>query len=55
MDGSCAGKGCCQIELPKGLKRIFSVVGSSPTPKSEILSFDPCIYSFVGEISKYNF
>ncbi|MCL7030046.1 hypothetical protein MKW94_027455, partial [Papaver nudicaule] len=55
MDGSCAGKGCCQIELPSGLKRIFSVVGSSPTPKPEILSFDPCSYSFVSEIGKYNF
>ncbi|KAI3864455.1 hypothetical protein MKW92_008319, partial [Papaver armeniacum] len=60
IDGSCAGRGCCQQELPRGLKRIFTVVVSSTKPdgssaKPDILSFDPCSYSFVGEIDKYNF
>ncbi|KAI3958892.1 hypothetical protein MKX01_023568 [Papaver californicum] len=53
MDVSCAGRGCCQLQLPRGLKRIFTLVGSNAKP--EILSFDPCSYSFVAEIDKYNF
>ncbi|KAI3861090.1 hypothetical protein MKX03_021928 [Papaver bracteatum] len=55
MDGSCAGRGCCKLELPRGLKRIFTLVGSRPIPRPEILAFDPCSYSFVAEIDKYNF
>ncbi|XP_026390465.1 wall-associated receptor kinase 3-like [Papaver somniferum] len=52
IDGSCSGSGCCQTKLPKGVKMFVGVVRLLNT-SSEPLSFDPCIYSFIGESEKY--
>ncbi|RZC44402.1 hypothetical protein C5167_037354 [Papaver somniferum] len=54
VDGSCSGSGCCQVSLPKGIKR-FLVYADSMDPKKESLSFNPCSYSFIGESAKYTF
>ncbi|KAI3953299.1 hypothetical protein MKX01_042294 [Papaver californicum] len=54
IDGSCSGSGCCQTTLPKGIRRILVIVIST-NPSSESFSFDPCIYSFIGEAEKYTF
>ncbi|KAI3903364.1 hypothetical protein MKW98_032018, partial [Papaver atlanticum] len=53
IDGSCAGRGCCQLDVPRGLKRFLTLVDTRKN--SETLSFDPCSYSFIGEFDKYNF
>ncbi|KAH7842093.1 hypothetical protein Vadar_001427 [Vaccinium darrowii] len=48
IDGNCTGIGCCQTDIPKGLK----VSGGSLTSfndHSEVLSFNPCSYAFLGE------
>ncbi|RZC66158.1 hypothetical protein C5167_009847 [Papaver somniferum] len=52
-DGSCTGSGCCQLPVPRGLKRFLTLVDTKRN--SETLSFDPCSYSFIGEFDKYNF
>ncbi|KAI3953304.1 hypothetical protein MKX01_042299, partial [Papaver californicum] len=54
IDGSCAGRGCCEVLIPRGVKR-FVTGADSINRTSETLSFDPCSYSFVGEIDNYNF
>ncbi|CAK9313551.1 unnamed protein product [Citrullus colocynthis] len=45
-DGSCSGNGCCQLEIPKGLKYLELEVRSFNN-HSEVLKFNPCRYAFV--------
>ncbi|KAI3933943.1 hypothetical protein MKW92_051545, partial [Papaver armeniacum] len=54
VDGSCSGSGCCQVSLPKGIKR-FLIYADSLNSTKESLSFNPCSYSFIGEFDKYKF
>ncbi|KAI8558462.1 hypothetical protein RHMOL_Rhmol04G0095600 [Rhododendron molle] len=44
---NCPGIGCCQTDIPKGLKNISVSLGSFPN--TQILSKDKCRYAFVGE------
>ncbi|XP_026411346.1 wall-associated receptor kinase 2-like [Papaver somniferum] len=54
VDGSCSGSGCCQVELPKGIKRFLNYADSLNATK-ESVSFNPCSYSFIGESDNYTF
>ncbi|KAK0594525.1 hypothetical protein LWI29_005668 [Acer saccharum] len=53
-NGSCLGFGCCQIEIPEGLKGI-AVQASSFDNHAKVLQFNPCSYAFVIEGSRFNF
>ncbi|KAI9186529.1 hypothetical protein LWI28_018207 [Acer negundo] len=53
-DGSCSGSGCCQIDIPKGLKQI-KVQAYSFKNHSNVLRFNPCSYAFVIEDSQFHF
>ncbi|KAJ0086740.1 hypothetical protein Patl1_08222 [Pistacia atlantica] len=53
-NGTCAGTGCCQIEIPKGLKQINYSARSFDKHKS-VLEFNPCNFAFVVEKTKFNF
>ncbi|KAJ0086201.1 hypothetical protein Patl1_08217 [Pistacia atlantica] len=53
-NGTCAGTGCCQIEIPKGLKQINYSAGSFDKHKS-VLEFNQCTFAFVVEKTKFNF
>lgn len=54
LDGYCSGIGCCQTSIPKGLQR-FSVVLGSLDNHTEVCSFDPCGYAFLGEEDNFTF
>ncbi|KAK0599916.1 hypothetical protein LWI29_009813 [Acer saccharum] len=54
INGSCSGFGCCQIEIPKGLKGI-AVEASSFNRHEKVWQFNPCSYAFVVEGSRFNF
>ncbi|KAK0594514.1 hypothetical protein LWI29_000656 [Acer saccharum] len=53
-NGSCSGFGCCQIDIPRGLKGI-AVQASSLDRHKKVLHFNPCSYAFVIEGSRFNF
>nr|DAD26653.1 TPA_asm: hypothetical protein HUJ06_028121 [Nelumbo nucifera] len=54
IDGVCSGVGCCQVPIPKGLKR-FIVSSGSLYNSTRVWSFDACSYSFLGEQDSYTF
>ncbi|KAF2296652.1 hypothetical protein GH714_000878 [Hevea brasiliensis] len=51
---SCAGSGCCQIEIPDGLYSV-NVTARSFNNHTGILDFSPCTYAFIVEDEKFNF
>ncbi|KAK0580316.1 hypothetical protein LWI29_000611 [Acer saccharum] len=53
-NGSCSGIGCCQIDIPEGLKGI-EVHASSLNKHTNVSQFNPCSYAFVIEGSRFNF
>ncbi|KAI9185785.1 hypothetical protein LWI28_010617 [Acer negundo] len=53
-DGSCSGFGCCQIDIPKDLKRI-RVDAYSFDGHENVSHFNPCSYVFVIEDSQFHF
>ncbi|MBA0755054.1 hypothetical protein Gogos_021197, partial [Gossypium gossypioides] len=54
INGSCAGIGCCQTAIPKGVRSYHVMFGSS-NYHSDVLGFNPCSYGFVVEDGAYNF
>ncbi|KAG8660538.1 hypothetical protein MANES_02G170400v8 [Manihot esculenta] len=54
VNGSCAGRGCCEISIPKGI-RDFSVTVRSYNNHTRVMNFNPCSYAFVVEDGVYNF
>ncbi|KAK4842860.1 hypothetical protein QYF36_000914 [Acer negundo] len=53
-NGSCSGFGCCQIDIPKGLKEI-KVRAKSLNNHTDVWKFNPCSYAFVIEDSQFSF
>ncbi|XP_058110529.1 wall-associated receptor kinase 2-like isoform X1 [Magnolia sinica] len=53
-DSSCSGAGCCQTEIPKGLKR-FAVEFTSFNRHRNVSSFNPCSFAFLGEEDVFRF
>ncbi|KAK0602581.1 hypothetical protein LWI29_034953 [Acer saccharum] len=53
-NGSCSGFGCCQIDIPEGLKGI-EFQAYSLNNHTNVSQFNPCSYAFVIEDSRFNF
>ncbi|GMI78371.1 wall-associated kinase 2 [Hibiscus trionum] len=54
VDGSCSGFGCCQIQIPDGLKTIV-VEAYSFNSHVNVSDFNPCSYAFIVEESRFRF
>ncbi|TMW92708.1 hypothetical protein EJD97_012661 [Solanum chilense] len=54
VEGRCMGTGCCQIEIPKGLK-YFNTTMDSVENHTGIWSVNRCGYAFLGEASRFQF
>lgn len=54
IDGVCSGVGCCQTPIPKGLKTFRSAL-ESLNNHTNVHSFDPCGYAFVGDQASFHF
>ncbi|CAN1217078.1 Wall-associated receptor kinase 5 [Linum perenne] len=54
VNGSCAGVGCCQASIPKGV-RGFDASLSSYNNHKGVWNFNPCSYAFVVEENVFNF
>ncbi|GJR86620.1 wall-associated receptor kinase 2-like protein [Tanacetum coccineum] len=55
VNGTCSGVGCCQTSIPKALKYYYTSVDSLRYNHTQIWSFDPCTYSFLGERERFTF
>ncbi|KAG5552346.1 hypothetical protein RHGRI_010432 [Rhododendron griersonianum] len=51
---NCTGIGCCQSNIPMGLKN-FDVFLGFVGNHTQVLSFDSCIYAFLGEQDRFQF
>uniref|UniRef100_M1CM71 ATP binding protein n=1 Tax=Solanum tuberosum TaxID=4113 RepID=M1CM71_SOLTU len=54
VDGYCSGIGCCQTSIPTGLKSFVSLTRSLNN-HTNVSSFNPCGYVFLGEPDKFIF
>ncbi|KAG8374434.1 hypothetical protein BUALT_Bualt11G0131400 [Buddleja alternifolia] len=54
IDEFCTGIGCCQTQIPRGLKTFGSALGSLSN-HTLVHSFDPCGYAFLGEEESFRF
>nr|XP_017224752.1 PREDICTED: wall-associated receptor kinase 2-like [Daucus carota subsp. sativus] len=54
LDYGCSGIGCCQTVIPKGLKYYYTSL-STLRNHTEVWSFDPCSYAFLGEKESFKF
>ncbi|XP_023760203.1 wall-associated receptor kinase 2 [Lactuca sativa] len=55
LNGSCAGVGCCQVSIPKGMKYYYISLGSVASNHTNIWSFNPCAFSFMSEQERFTF
>ncbi|KAL4032581.1 hypothetical protein IC575_005660 [Cucumis melo] len=53
-DGHCAGNGCCELEIPEGLKYLKLEVNSFKN-HTEVFEFNPCGYGFVIKQDQFHF
>ncbi|KAH0720595.1 hypothetical protein KY285_005415 [Solanum tuberosum] len=54
IEGECMGKGCCQKQIPKGLK-YYNTTMSSTQNHTYVWSFNSCGYAFLGEADHFRF
>ena len=54
INGSCSGIGCCQTDIPKGVKAL-NISLDSYYDHRRVWDFNPCSYAFVAEEGTYNF
>ena len=53
-NGKCNGIGCCQMQIPGGLKNI-SLEAYSFKNHAPVFAFNPCSYAFIIRKDKFNF
>ncbi|XP_047306634.1 putative wall-associated receptor kinase-like 16 [Impatiens glandulifera] len=54
INGSCTGFGCCETSLLKQT-RVYGIGIFSIEKHVKVWEFDPCSYTFIGEIDAFNF
>ena len=54
VNGTCSGIGCCQIDIPEGLRNIKFAAYCFDCHK-EVWSFNPCSFTFIIQRDKFNF
>ncbi|KAH0752277.1 hypothetical protein KY285_005425 [Solanum tuberosum] len=54
IEGECIGNGCCQKQIPKGLK-YYNTTMSSTENHTDVWSFNSCGFAFLGEADRFHF
>ncbi|KAM3683001.1 hypothetical protein ACJW31_12G113500 [Castanea mollissima] len=54
VNGSCSGIGCCQLDIPEGLKNV-SLETYSFKNHTQVWDFNPCSFAFVIRKDKFHF
>ncbi|XP_019187488.1 PREDICTED: wall-associated receptor kinase 2-like [Ipomoea nil] len=54
-NGTCSGIGCCQLPIPKGSNKFYSVRIVSALNHTKVWSFNPCGHMYIGDTSRFRF
>ena len=54
VNGSCSGIGCCELNIPNGLKYV-KLLSKSFNNHTEVEDFNPCGYAFISQQTVFNF
>ena len=54
VNGSCTGVGCCEVDIPKGLKNV-TMESRSFQNHNIVEYFNPCGYAFISKQDTFNF
>ncbi|KAF3948892.1 hypothetical protein CMV_025160 [Castanea mollissima] len=54
VNGSCTGVGCCEVDIPKGLKNV-TLESRSFQNHTIVENFNPCGYAFISKQDTFNF
>ncbi|KAM3684219.1 hypothetical protein ACB098_11G028300 [Castanea mollissima] len=54
VSGSCTGVGCCEVDIPKGLKNV-TLESRSFQNHTIVENFNPCGYAFISKQDTFNF
>ncbi|KAL0009214.1 hypothetical protein SO802_010716, partial [Lithocarpus litseifolius] len=54
VNGSCTGVGCCEVNIPKGLKNV-TMESRSFQNHTIVENFNPCGYAFISKQDTFNF
>ncbi|XP_074275220.1 wall-associated receptor kinase 5-like [Silene latifolia] len=53
-DGSCSGIGCCQTDIPKGVKS-YRISIAELSNDTDVFNYNPCSYGFLAEYKTFIF
>uniref|UniRef100_A0A2N9IR05 Wall-associated receptor kinase galacturonan-binding domain-containing protein n=1 Tax=Fagus sylvatica TaxID=28930 RepID=A0A2N9IR05_FAGSY len=53
-NGTCSGIGCCQLDIPQGLKNVY-VSAYSFNNHTNVSDFNPCSFAFIIQEDKFKF
>ncbi|KAL4598213.1 hypothetical protein ACB092_11G044500 [Castanea dentata] len=54
VSGSCTGVGCCEVDIPKGLKNV-TLESRSFQNHTKVENFNPCGYAFISKQDTFDF
>uniref|UniRef100_A0A7N2MLF5 EGF-like domain-containing protein n=1 Tax=Quercus lobata TaxID=97700 RepID=A0A7N2MLF5_QUELO len=55
VNGTCSGIGCCEIQIPEGLKNVDFTAYSFNGNHTKVWDFNPCSFAFIVQEDKFNF
>ncbi|KAL4596063.1 hypothetical protein ACB092_12G137300 [Castanea dentata] len=55
VNGTCSGIGCCEVQIPEGMKNVDFEAYSFKNNHTRVWDFNPCSYAFIVRADKFNF
>ncbi|KAM3682996.1 hypothetical protein ACJW31_12G113100 [Castanea mollissima] len=55
VNGTCSGIGCCEVQIPEGMKNVDFKAYSFENNHTGVWDFNPCSYAFIVRADKFNF
>ncbi|KAK9992893.1 hypothetical protein SO802_022596 [Lithocarpus litseifolius] len=55
VNGRCSGIGCCEVQIPEGMKNIDFEAYSFENNHTKVWDFNPCSYAFIVQADKFKF
>ena len=55
VNGKCSGIGCCEMQIPEGIKNVNFTAYSFENNHTKVWAFNPCSYAFIIRVDKFKF
>ena len=55
VNGTCSGIGCCEVQIPEGMKNVNFTAYSFENNHTKVWAFNPCSYAFIIRVDKFKF